>query len=319
MPRAFAAARSIPSASRATALSRPSDHGSATSPRGPRRAARRPRPADPRLDLHVPGPRLARVERATGSAWCGRPARRSPPAGSARSARATRRNCSDHWSCWSPPGVPNAITASPSRSASDGVSVVRGRLPGASAFGQPPLEPEHLRPGAETEAQAGDRRRARAASRRWGSPRPCCPSRSTTSTWQVSPAGRPRGRASARPTPSRGHRPRDVRERAAAAARGRPASPAAARATPPRRPARGARRRTRAQQRLQRHVGEPRVAVPRLAIGERQLGALDHRVDVARPDRWPMAARSKPRSSASCCSSTGPWLHGPALRRCSPP
>ncbi len=31
-----------------------------------------------------------------------------------------------------------------------------------------------------------------------------------------------------------------------------------------------------------------------------------------------MAARSKPSSSASVCSCTGPWLHGPALQICRP-
>src|SRR5487761_1158849 len=48
-----------------------------------------------------------------------------------------RKNSSDHWSCWSPPGVPNARYGSPSRSARLGLSVVRGRLPGASVAGSP--------------------------------------------------------------------------------------------------------------------------------------------------------------------------------------
>jgi hypothetical protein len=37
------------------------------------------------------------------------------------------------------------------------------------------------------------------------------------------------------------------------------------------------------QQCLERHVDEGRVSVPRLAIGERELGALDYRVDPVRP------------------------------------
>src|SRR6185503_10075343 len=45
-----------------------------------------------------------------------------------------RKNCSVHWSCWSPPGVPHAIHGAPSFIAIDGVSVVRGRLPGRSAL-----------------------------------------------------------------------------------------------------------------------------------------------------------------------------------------
>jgi hypothetical protein len=50
----------------------------------------------------------------------------------ARSANSTL-----HWSCWSPPGVPNASHGLPSRSASDGESVVRGRAPGSSVLGRP--------------------------------------------------------------------------------------------------------------------------------------------------------------------------------------
>ena len=69
-----------------------------------------------------------------------------------------RKKCSCHWSCWSPPGVPNAITGTPSRSASDGVRVVRGRRPGVRELGRPGLQPGHLQPGAEREAQLGDDR-----------------------------------------------------------------------------------------------------------------------------------------------------------------
>src|SRR5437879_12630971 len=39
-----------------------------------------------------------------------------------------RMNCSDHCSCWSPPIVPKVIHGLPRRNASEGVSVVRGRL-----------------------------------------------------------------------------------------------------------------------------------------------------------------------------------------------
>ena len=46
-----------------------------------------------------------------------------------------RKNCAIHWSCWSPPGEPQERYGSPSRSAMVGDSVVRGRLPGASAAG----------------------------------------------------------------------------------------------------------------------------------------------------------------------------------------
>src|SRR5256885_2471224 len=46
-----------------------------------------------------------------------------------------RMNCSDHCSCWSPPIVPKVIHGLPRRNASEGVSVVRGRLPGATTLG----------------------------------------------------------------------------------------------------------------------------------------------------------------------------------------
>ena len=59
-------------------------------------------------------------------------------------------------------------------------------------------------------------------------------------------------------------------------------------------------------------MDEVRIAVERLAVGERELGALDHRVDERRI-RGESAARSKPFSSASCCKATGAWLHGPGL------
>ena len=44
--------------------------------------------------------------------------------------RTASRYVSDHWSCWSPPGVPNASQGTPSRVTIDGDSVVRGRTPG---------------------------------------------------------------------------------------------------------------------------------------------------------------------------------------------
>ena len=42
-----------------------------------------------------------------------------------------------HWSCCSPPGVPKLIQGLPSRSAMEGLSVVRGRLPGARVLDSP--------------------------------------------------------------------------------------------------------------------------------------------------------------------------------------
>ena len=46
-----------------------------------------------------------------------------------------RKNCVVHWSCWSPPGDPQAMYGSPSRKHMVGLSVVRGRFPGANAAG----------------------------------------------------------------------------------------------------------------------------------------------------------------------------------------
>ena len=46
------------------------------------------------------------------------------------SSRSTSSSC--HWSCWSPPGVPSAMTGFPSLRMSVGERVVRGRLPAAS-------------------------------------------------------------------------------------------------------------------------------------------------------------------------------------------
>ena len=48
-----------------------------------------------------------------------------------------RKKAGDHWSCWSPPGVPNTMYGSPSRSASEGDSEVQGMTPGVRVFGRP--------------------------------------------------------------------------------------------------------------------------------------------------------------------------------------
>ena len=61
-----------------------------------------------------------------------------------------------------------------------------------------------------------------------------------------------------------------------------------------------------------RHLDEIGIAVERLAVGESELGALDLQMDEVRARRIE-ASRSKPLSSANCCSMTGPWPHGPVL------
>src|SRR5262249_27602441 len=96
------------------------------------------------------------------------------------------QNPSCHWSCWSPPGVPNASTGSPPRTASVGDSVLRGRRPGASEFGRPSSS-QHIwarvprqkpRPGTAGElcSQPPD-----------GGAEMMLPHPSTPSTWHVSP------------------------------------------------------------------------------------------------------------------------------------
>ena len=134
------------------------------------------------------------------------------------------------------------------------------------------------------------------------------PKRSATSRWhgvaarrRLAPARR-RRRVAARPATSAGSRP----AARARSSRGRVA----------RRRARAARRCTsRREQPLERHVGEGRVAVARLAVGERELRALDDRVDVARrPDR--ASARSKPVEQRELLQEDRPLA--PRRRSCRP-
>ena len=89
---------------------------------------------------------------------------------------------------------------------------------------QPLLEPEHLRARAEAEAELGHRPVRPAASRRSGSRRPCCPKRSTTSRWQVSPlvAGVASARRARRPRPRPSLRRRSARRGSRARRRTRP-------------------------------------------------------------------------------------------------
>ncbi len=82
-----------------------------------------------------------------------------------RMRRSSSTSC--HWSCWSPPGVPQASAGRPSCSASVGVRGGARALAGRQAAREARLEPEHLRAGVEREAQFRDhRRRLRPAARR---------------------------------------------------------------------------------------------------------------------------------------------------------
>ena len=112
-----------------------------------------------------------------------------------------RKKASVHWSCWSPPGVPKARYGSPPRSARLGVSVVRGRLPGASVLGSPSVRVniwarvprQKPRPGMTGEL---------CSQPPLGVAETRLPNRSATSRWQVSP-----GPAGQRPAARPGHLP----------------------------------------------------------------------------------------------------------------
>ena len=64
-----------------------------------------------------------------------------------------------HCSCWSPPGVPSAISARPVAQHERGRQRRARARPGAQGGGGAGIEPRHLQPGAEAEPELGDRRR----------------------------------------------------------------------------------------------------------------------------------------------------------------
>ena len=224
MPRGLAAARSdAVRLARDRADRRPSDHGPATStswPRGPQRR-RRPRRASATSISSRPGCGAARVERAreVRGVEGGRVDRLLQvhaavddveEAAAATTGPAGRR-----------PGVPKAIQPSPSRSASDGDSVVRGRTPPRERGRQPLLEPEHLRRACRGRSRARGPSGEDCSQPPLGVAETMLPVRSTTSTWQVSPTRR----LAARPAPTASRRP----------ARGRPRPGSRGAAAPPRR------------------------------------------------------------------------------------
>ena len=143
------------------------------------------------------------------------------------------RNSSCHWSCWSPPGVPQAITGLPvavHHGRAD--SVVRGRRPGASDDGSPSSSQNiciRLPRGKPSSGMVGEL----CSQPPLGVAEMMLPQRSTTSTWQVSPRVTPVADTVGSPVvrPAR-RRPRAGRCAAPAVARARRASRAAARATP---------------------------------------------------------------------------------------
>ena len=175
----------IESGSRPAAQVRPIDQGPVTSTRCPR--ARSPATAGPRRSSTTSRPGSAcRGQNELGKWWevtVGTSTAACRP--SPRRAWA-RKNCNVHWSWASPPGVPKARHGSPSRSASEGLRVVRGRMPPAIELASPSsshsiwarLPRQKPRPGTTGEL-CSQPPLGVAATR--------LPCRSTTSTWQVSP------------------------------------------------------------------------------------------------------------------------------------
>ena len=196
-------------------------------------------------------------------------------------------------------------------SASEGDRVVRGRLPGASAFGCSGSSTNICarvpkgKPSSGITGEVGTQAPLGVAQTRF-------PSVSAATSWVVS--RRPSAAASAcgsagasRPAPP------------AASPRGASRSPGAARARPAAdRPARDgpACRRPRAASRAgpSRSAGRhTRRRGPR-----RRASRTRPRCGARRRCRSPMAARSKPSSRRSCCRKTGPWLQGPHFQTRAP-
>ena len=245
-----------------------------------------------------------------------------------RPCTARSRNVSCHWSCWSPPGVPKA---------SHGSAVAqrqRGRQRGARARAgaqrgrQARLEPEHLAAGAEREPEPGDRPASTAASRRTAWPTPGCPSgrRRRGGRCRRGRRRRPRPATVGSPTPGLGVARRRPRPCAATAPAREPGArpPGLSRAqledAAARRPApaRSAAYSRASSSRRQRDVARPgRRTRPR----GRRTRASAHSTTGA-PSDGSASARSSGRPSAveqaQCCSSTGPWPHGPVLATSTP-
>ena len=307
--------------SQPTAHIRPSDQGSATSTWWPRRRSSATVAAPIRsLDRQGcrAGPGAGRT--SWGSARCGRRARRSPACRSRPAWRCAQEPVQCHWSCWSPPGVPKASQGSPSRSArrrrQRGARPLAGRrarraarrssqnicAPRAEAeaelgdagelCSQPPLgvADDHVAPAVDDVDVAGvagavARRDAQRVGSPTGAVAPVRPERRGPRT-----AGGSTGRRAARASPGAA----SARRRAPTSAR----APLGVGGV---------------EQPGERHVDEVGVAVPGLAVGEGELGALDHRVDVARRRRVDRV-QVEAGEQASCCRKTGPWPHGPVLQ-----
>ena len=302
MPRGFAAARSSAvRRARDRAESRPSDQSSATTTSCPRARSAAIVAAAPRASISTRrGARRARIERArevvgvehrrvdrrlqvepehrVGEEELERPLVLLV---AARRAEREHRPVVAH-----APATATASCAAAARRTSDAGSPPRARTSARACRGR---------------TRGPGSRASSAASRRSASPRRGCRS------GRRRRGGRCR-RASARPRPRAPSRARPDRRQPPVRPPGR-SSPDASAPISARRAAAYAAR----EQRVQRH--RRRVAVPRLAVRERELRALDHRVDVLDAEERPSSSSS---SSASCCRNTGPWPHGPVLNTVQP-
>ena len=283
-------------APRDTALRRPSDQARRPPTSWPRPASPAPPLAEPRLELHASAGRppadrtsweVVRVEhrRVDRRLQVQRRRRRGRGRTRATTGPAGRR-----------PACRTRVRP-PSRSASDGDSVVRGRLPGASDAGSPSSSQNicarvpRQKPSPGIAGELCSQPPLGVAETR-------LPKRSATSRWHVSPrVGSPTpGAAVAAGRTRRQPRPSGRR----AAARRDASAPISARARP---------RSAASSRRLERHAAN-RVAVPRLAVGERELRALDHRVDVLARSMPEPAGRAR-RAARAAAGTPAP---GPTAR-----
>ena len=292
---------------------------------GPATRGRRPRPGGPgrRRASMTAGSWRASTTSRPGSAWRGQKrarevlaqeggGRRSPRWRS-RPKRAGQEELRVHWSWPSPPGVPKARQGLPSRRATDGLRVVRGRAPGRREPASPSSRPEHLGPGAEAEAEAGDDRRAlQPAAAGGGRDQVAVP------VGHVDVAGVAEGRL---PDPSGRWRPPRSRSepgREGRRGRARPATRGVAPATPRRRPGPGGRRRS--PGRAGRQGARRRRRGRRTRLRGRRRRAWRTRSRCGRRRRCPGPSRpGRPAlEQAQLLSSTGPWPQGPVLQTVQP-
>ena len=161
-----------PSGSRATAVTRPADHGGHTDTSCPRRwrsATTRAPNRDSRTSDFGSNPR-GKNDEMRWSVW-----NSGASIASCRfMPRSTwrRRTWSAHCSCWSPPGVPHTRYGSPSRSTRPGQSVVRGACRDEATTAGPPRARTSAH-GCRAASRARVSPASSAASHRWASRRSC--------------------------------------------------------------------------------------------------------------------------------------------------